>query len=149
MTIADPSLGSLVGVSGDRLIAREACRGLPCPVVSLDISGRGQVTVADAAGQAILARDATGRAVVVYEPDPDGSVLLATTPDGRDALTVAPPPPGLRLIGGASSSGGAAEHAADQLVFGPGGRLPLDGSRRALVRQVAGGTPVALDEVLR
>lgn len=149
MTIEDPSLGSLVGLAGDRLVAREACRGVPCPIVSLDIRGRGRTAVADAAGPAILARDATGRSVVVYEQDPDGSVLEATTPDGRDTVTLAAPPPGLRLVGGPAWSGSAAEHPTGQIVFGPDGRLPLDGSRRALVRELAGGSAAALDEVLR
>ena len=149
MTIADPSLGSLVGLADGHLVSREACRGLPCPVISLDIDGRGRATVAAVAGQAILARDPAGRAVVVYEQDPDGPVLLATTPDGRETLRLAAPPPGLRLVGDAGSSGGAAEHPADQLVFGPDGRLPIDGSRPALIRRLAGGTPVALGEVLR
>lgn len=147
VTIADPSLGPSVGLAGDRLVAREACRGLPCSIVSIDVAGRGRALVADSAGRAILARDATGRSVVVYELDPDGSTLGAATPDGRGVLALAAPPPGLRLVADAAWSGGAAEHPADRLVFGPDGRLPIDGSRRALLRPVTAGT-AALDEVL-
>ncbi len=148
MAIADPTLGSSVGLAGDRLVAREACRGLPCPIVSLDVRGRGRAIVADSAGRAILGRDGTGRSVVVYEHDPEGSVLEATTPDGQGVVELAAPPPGLRLVADARWSGGAAEHPADRLLFGPDGRLPIDGSRRALLRQIVGGSPVALDEVL-
>ena len=147
MTIADPSVGSSVGLAGDRLVAREACRGLPCPILSLDVHDRERVVLADAAGRASLARDATGRSVVVYELDADGSTLEATTPDGRGTVALPAPPPGLRLVADAAWSGGAAEHPADRLVFGPDGRLPIDGSRHAVLRPVAAGT-ATLDEVL-
>jgi hypothetical protein len=148
-TVADASVGSLVGVADDRLVARQACRGLPCPIVSLDIRGGGPDSLADAAGRAVLARDTSGRSVVVYEEDPEGSDLRAVEPDGDGAITLAAPPPGLRLVADAAWSGGAAERRADQLVFGPDGRLPIDGSRRALLRQVGGESTLALDEVLR
>jgi hypothetical protein len=149
MTIADPDVGSLVGLAGDQLVARGACRGLPCPIVSVDVRDRGRASLVDAAGRAILARDGGGRSLVVYESDPDGSTLESIAPDGHGAATLATPPPGLRLVADASWSGGSAEHPAEALVFGPDGRLPIDGSRRALVRQIAGGPTVALDEVLR
>ena len=149
MTIADPDLGSFVGLADDRLVARGSCRGLPCPIVSVDVRGRGRASIVDAAGRAILARDSGGRSLIVYESDPDGSTLEAIAPDGRGAATLAAPPPGLRLVADASWSGGAAEHAADELIFGPDGRLPIDGSRRALLRRIVGGPSVALDEVLR
>lgn len=149
MTVTDPSLGSFVGLVGDRLVVREACRGLPCPIVALDVRRGARALLADAAGLAVLARDAGGRAVIVYETDPDGSGLAVIKPDGRDVAPLAAPPPGLRLVADASWSGGAAEHPADRLVFGPDGRLPIDGSRRALLGDVAGRSFVALDEVLR
>ena len=149
MTIADPDLGALVGLADGHLVARGSCRGLPCPIVSIDVRGRGRASLVDTAGRALLARDSGGRSLVVYESNPDGSALEGIAPDGRGPATVAAPPPGLRLVADASWSGGAAEHPADELVFGPDGRLPIDGSRRALKRQIAGGPAVALDEVLR
>lgn len=147
VTVADPSLGSLVGVAADRLVTREACRGLPCPIVSVDVHGGGRASLAATAGRAVLGRDAAGRPVVVYEPELDGPTLRAIGPDGRDAAEVAAPPPGLRLVADAAWSGGSAEHAAAQLVFGPDGRLPIGGPRKAVVRDI-GGSPTPLDEVL-
>jgi hypothetical protein len=149
VTVTDPRLGSLVGLTGDRLVVREACRGLPCPIVSLDVRGGDRASLAATAGRAVLGRDATARVLVVYESDPEGSALRATTPDGRTTTEVAAPPPGLRLVADAAWSGGAVEHPSAGLVFGPDGRLPVDGSRGALLRDVPDGVPVALDEVLR
>ena len=36
--VADPALGDVVGLDGDRLVAHGACRGLPCPLLSVDIA---------------------------------------------------------------------------------------------------------------
>ena len=149
LTVADPTLGSLVGLAGDRLVTREACRGLPCPIVSVDVRDGERASLADAAGDAVLARDPAGRSVVVYASDLDGSVLEGVAADGEGHIALAPPPPGFRLVAGPSSSGAAAEHAPDRVVLGPDGRLPLDGSRRALLRKVGDESVVALDEVLR
>ena len=148
VTVADPSLGSLLGLAADRLVTREACRGLPCPIVSLDVYGGGRASLTATAGRAVLGRDAEGRPVVVYEPEPDGSTLRAIGPDGRGESEIAAPPPGLRLVANAAWSGGSAEHAAAQLVFGPDGRLPIGGPHKAVLRDIRDSSPTPLDEVL-
>lgn len=147
VTVADPRLGSLVGLVGDRLVVREACPGLPCPIVSVGVRRSDHAVLAGAAGRAVLVR-AAGQPVIVYETDADGAALRAITPDGQTLPAVAAPPPGLRLVTGTPWSGDAAEHPADRLVFGPDGRLPLDGSRPAVFRDLAGDSTVALDEVM-
>ena len=35
--VADPNVGDLVGLAGDRLVAHGVCRGLPCRLVSVDL----------------------------------------------------------------------------------------------------------------
>ncbi|HET8787099.1 MAG TPA: hypothetical protein VFM38_15810 [Candidatus Limnocylindrales bacterium] len=147
LSIADPELGALVGQADDRLVVREACRGLPCPIVSVGVRSGDRAVLADTAGQAVMARQ-SGQPVVVYESDADGSRLATITPDGGAPRIVAGPPPGLRLVSATRWSGDAAEHPADRLVFGPDGRLPVDGSQPAILRDVAGNVTVALDEVL-
>jgi hypothetical protein len=149
VTVADPGLGSLVGLAGDRLVVREASRGLPSAIVSVDVRTGGRRSLVDSAGRSVLANDADGHPVVVFEADPDGSVLQAIAPNGSAPETLAGPPPGLRLVADAAWAGAAAEHPTDRLLFGPDGRLPIDGSRRALLRDVVGGSTVPLDEVLR
>ena len=48
--IDDPDLGELIGVADDRIVSYEACRGLPCPIVSVDLSSRSRTVLAEAAG---------------------------------------------------------------------------------------------------
>ena len=72
-TIADPTLGVMVGLTRDRLVTYRACRGYPCGLMSVDpVTGRGHV-LSPAAGPARIAghgaatrivhewRDATGQ----------------------------------------------------------------------------------------
>ena len=132
-TIADPNLGSFVGLVDDRLVVRGACRGLPCPIVSREIDRDSVVVLEQAAGLAVMARDSVGRSVVVHEGD---GGLRAIRPDGSDARPLGPPPVGLRLVPAVSWSASGAEHAPDRLVFGPDGRLPLEGLRPAILRPV-------------
>ena len=56
-------------------------RGLPCPLLSVDVASGTTVTLDALAGQAVLRRDAEGRSVVVYEWGPP--VTLRVVRDGR------------------------------------------------------------------
>ena len=58
-------------------------------------------------------------------------------------------PDGRRLVAGPARSGSGAEHDPGWLLFGPDGRLPIDGSLRPLLRHVPDGRTVQLDEVSR
>ena len=40
VTLDSPDLGTIVGLDGDRAVTYEACRGLPCPIVSTDLAHR-------------------------------------------------------------------------------------------------------------
>jgi hypothetical protein len=148
-TVAEPSLGHLVGSAGRRLVVHGACRGLPCPLISIDPDGGPSVTLHQDSGQAVIARDATGRPVAVHEVGADGHVLRAIGADGRDPRLVDVAQDGRRLVAGPAWSGGAAEHAPDWLLFGPDGRLPIGGEDPALLQRFPDGRTVPLDEVLR
>jgi hypothetical protein len=147
--VADPLLGGLVGVAEERIIARGACRGLPCPVVSVDRGGGRPVILADAAGQAVLATDEAGRAVVVHERDVDGRVVSAVRPDGTDARPIPVAVDDRRLVGPAAWAGGAVDHPPGWVVFGPDGRLPVAEGQSAVLRRIPDGRTVTIDEVLR
>ncbi len=147
-TVADPSLGDLVGLVEHRLVVHGACRGLPCPLLSVDPDGDPAVILHHDAGQAVIARDPMGRAAVVHEIGPDGHVLRAVGLDGRDPQAMDVEHDGHRLVAGAARSGGAGEHAPDWVLFGPDGRLPIDGAGRAFLRHVPDGQTVPFDEVL-
>jgi hypothetical protein len=66
-TVADPRNGSVVGLAGDALVVRGACRGLPCPVARVDVVTGRRAPLDDVAGSVELRRDASGRPVVVVE----------------------------------------------------------------------------------
>ena len=148
-TLADPAVGSLVGLADGWLVTRGACRGLPCPIVSTAIGVDGQVTLAGAADGAVLAEDGAGRPIVVHELGEGGHDLVAVRPDGRDRRALPGAPGGLRLVAGPSWSGTGMEGPPDRLLFGPEGRLPLDGTRRAALRLSDPPSTVTLDEVPR
>jgi hypothetical protein len=146
-TVADPILGTLVGMAEGRLIAHAACRGLPCPLISLDLAGGEQVVLDAASGRAVMARDEAGRRVVVHETV--GGALRSVRPDGADARALPAAPDGLGLVAGPAWAASAAEHPADRLLFAPEGRLPLDGPRPALTRSISAADTVPLSEVTR
>jgi hypothetical protein len=147
--VAYPGLGDLVGFEADRLVAHGACRGLPCPLLTVDIGTASVVTLDPAAGQAVLSRDADGRTVVVHEVGVDGTRLRVVGLDGDGAQLMDGDPEGRRLVAGPARSASGAEHAPDWLLFGPDGRLPIDGSLSPLLRHVPDGRAVQLDEVSR
>ena len=146
-TVADLRVGDAVGLSGDRLVAHASCRGLPCPLLVVDLADGSSMTLHAAAGQAVLAQDAGGKPVVVHEVGADGTRLRRVGLDGRGSGPMPADPAGRRLVAGPARSGGAAEHAADTLLFGPDGRLSTDGSAAPLIRRLSDGTAVPFDEV--
>ena len=147
--VEDPTLGDIVGLAGDRLVAHAACRGLPCPLLSRDVRDGSTVVIDHAAGQAVLSQDADGRPVIVHEVGTAGDVLRVVGLDGQDAEALDGDPGGRRLIAGPARSAGAAEHVPGWVLFGPDGRLPIDGSIRPVLRRVTDGRAVPLDEVSR
>ena len=86
-SFSDPSLGSLVGASGDDLIVRGACRGLPCPVRRVDLASGTVATLAASIGAAVLAVDRDGRTVVAMAPL-DGDEMTVMRPDGTDLTAI-------------------------------------------------------------
>jgi hypothetical protein len=148
-TIADPTLGALVGLTEGRLVTRRACRGLPCPILSTPISGGAPVALDEAAGVAVMARDENGRSIVVHEVGAAGATLRSIRPDGADRRPVPDPPIGLRLVAGPTWAASAAEHPAESLIFGPDGRVASETPEDTLLRPVSGTLGVTLDEVAR
>jgi hypothetical protein len=149
-TVADPALGDLLGVGDGRLVAYGACRGLPCPLFSVDVDGSGErATLADQAGAAVLTTDADGRPVVVHERGVDGKSLREMRTDGGDPRDLDGLADGRRLVAGPSRTDSAADLPPGWLLFGPDGRLPIDGQLGPILRHIPDGTAVPLDEVAR
>lgn len=144
-TVADPRLGALVGLAGDRLVVRGACRGLPCPLFVVQASN-GQVrTLAGAAGLATLVVDVDRRPTVIYEVEAAPDRLARVGLDGRtrDAFAVAAD--GYRIVGPAAAAG--AETPPGWLLLGPDGRLPTGPGGDARLQRLADGQTRRLEEV--
>jgi hypothetical protein len=115
----------------------------------MDFSTGAILTLDPAAGQAVLSRDLDGRTVVVHEVDAGGDRLRMVGLDGQGPQPLDGDPDGRRLVPRAARSASGAEHAPGWLLFGPEGRLPIDGSLRPVLRHVPDGRAVPLDEVSR
>ncbi len=147
--VAEPGFGTLIGITGDRLVAHGACRGLPCPIVSVALDGGQMTIIAEEAGQAVMVTDDDGRPAVVYEADVDGRRLVRVDPDGAHRVSMDLEADGRRLVPSGDRAESAAEAVPGWAAFGPDGRLPVDGRIPAIYRHVPDGRAVPLDEVPR
>jgi hypothetical protein len=150
--VADPALGPLVGLAGHRLISYAACRGLPCPVLSIDADSGDQVELTGAAGLATLAGTGPDTRVVHEWDGPFGRRLGSVSPDGREVTDLGAIPAGLRLLPDAARSESGTRLPPDWVLLAPDGRLPLDAGTddaRPTLRHVPDGRSVPLDEVTR
>ena len=150
--IADPALGPLVGLAGARLVSYTACRGLPCPLVSVDADSGGQVQLTDAAGLATLAGTGPDTRVVHEWDGPFGRRLRSVSPDGRVTADLGAIPAGLRLTPDAVRSESGTRLPTDWVLLSPDGRLPAGpaaDAARPTLRHVPDGRSVPLDEVTR
>jgi hypothetical protein len=135
-TVADPSHGSLLGLDGDDLLLRAACRGLPCAVLQVDVP-TGRTTVVDAAAGAVALSSDPDRGPALVADDRDiGGGLRRLAIDGRastawhsgsdDRLMVPGPDSGVEL---------------------PPGWIALDGPDGLLARSVVDAVTRPLEEV--
>jgi hypothetical protein len=146
--IADPSLGEMVGLTRDRLVARAACRGLPCPIRDVSLRTGATHTLVRSAGQAVLGRGVDRRMEVVYEPDALGTTLRSIGVDGTRDRPIAGDLNGRRLVAGPTWAGGHLALPAGLLALASDGHVPLDGPTQAAFRRIVDGRPVVLPEVV-
>ena len=150
--VADPALGPLVGLAGGRAISYEACRGFPCPIVSVDVDSGEQTVLSEAAGLAVLTGAGSDARLVHESGGPTDRRLRAVTPDGRRETDLGAIPAGLRLTPDAARSGSGTHLPPAWVLLSPDGQLPIGprsaGSRLTL-RHVPDGRSVPLDEVTR
>jgi hypothetical protein len=146
--VADPSLGDMVGLTRRILVAHGACRGLPCPIRSVDLQTGSARTLVPAAGQATVVRDGDATRVI-YELDADGGAVGSIGVDGSDARRLPVDRARERLIAGPGWAGGAAELPPGCVAFAPDGRLPLSGRVGVVLLRLADGRAAAFNQVSR
>jgi hypothetical protein len=149
VTLVDaPDLGEIVGLTGDRLVVYEACRGLPCPILAVTISSKARATLADAAGLAVLADDGAGPRLV-HEDWPAGpDHLRVVDPNGTERGRIEMDR-GMRLVPPPSRAQAGVGAPAGWLVLAPDGRPSPDRGSNSLLRRVSDGRTVVLEEATR
>jgi hypothetical protein len=149
-TVADPDLGRLIGFDRDRLVAYGACRGMPCPIVSIDRATGGSTVLDPLGGPAVVVGAADGSRLVRIVRDATGSRLRSTALDGSGVHDAGPVPDGLALVPPGPDTGGGFRVPPGWIVLAPDGRLAdTPPTLRPELRRIADGTSVPLDEVLR
>jgi hypothetical protein len=144
--IALPELGELVGVADGHVVAYAACRGLPCPILSLEASTGRTAVVAEEAGLARLVPTDDGpRVIHETGPDTDRHLRLTDVAGGQPASLAEPAD--LRLVPDAARASAGTRLPAGWVLLAPDGRR-AGGSRPVLVR-LADGLTVSLGEVTR
>ncbi len=147
--LADPTLGDIVGLTADRVVARGACRGLPCPVMSVPIDGGDATLLEGEAGLATMTTLDDGTSLVVMEVGRGELALRAATLDGTTSTDMGPLADGRRLVPPADSAGRSDTlppgWVAIVLADSNAGGTPSP----AEARHVPDGRTVALDEVPR
>ncbi len=150
--VADPADGPLVGLVGRHLVTYAACRGLPCPIVSVDIDSGDRTLVSVAAGLAVLTGAGRDARLVHEAAGPSGRHLRSVAPDGRGEADLGTIPTGLRLMTDATRTGTGTRLPAGWVLLSPDGRLPLgptSAGPRLILRHVPDGRSVSFDEVTR
>lgn len=150
MTLETPDLGLLVGLDGDRVVTYEACRGLPCPIVSTDLLTGDRQMLAPSGGLAIVVPTPDGSRLIHEVGATTGRGLRAVALDGRTAVDLGPVPDGLRLHPSAVRADAATRLPPGWVLLAPDGRMPADGAPdRPQLRHVPDGSTIPLDEALR
>jgi hypothetical protein len=147
-TIARPEFGELVGVADGRVVVYAACRGLPCPILSVEASTGRTALVADEAGLAQLVPTDTGPRVIHENGSDTDRHLRSTDLAGGSAVTVPVPAGELRLVPASARASAGTQLPAGWVLLAPDGRRPGGSSRPVLVR-LSDGLTVSLGEVTR
>lgn len=146
----EPDLGPLVGVDGDVVVTYEACRGLPCPIVSTDLRSGDRRVLASAGGSAVVVPSREGSRIVHEVGAADESGLRTIGLDGSGATDLGNLPTGLRLEPSAVQAAAATRLPAGWVLLAPDGRIPIDApDDRSQLRHVPDGSTVTLEEALR
>jgi hypothetical protein len=147
-TVAETDLGEIVGLSGDDLATYGACRGWPCPVLTVNLETGRRRVVADGAAVAILAATSDGPRVVHEVLGDAGVTLLAVSLDGSTTADLGQLPDGHRLHAAPSVAESATGLPMGWVLVGPDGRIPDTGpTAQTQLRHVQDGITVQLSEV--
>lgn len=138
-SIANPALGTMVGLTMDRLVVHGSCRGLPCPLLALHLDDETVTVLAQEAGQAMLVLADDGSPRIAYETDAAGLSLRAVAPDGSSRTELGSLPLGERLVPLGPGASALTRLAPGTLLTGPEAGVPFGPDRSTGVRRLADG----------
>ena len=147
--VDEPDLGPAVGLAGGRLVSYLACRGLPCPIVAIDLSTGARQTLAPDAGPAVVIVTADGARLVHERFVGPGTSLVTVPLDGSEGRDLGALPAGLSLHMDAHRSADGMDTPTGWVLLAPEGRMPIHPGAAPLLRHVPDGRTVAVDEVPR
>ena len=142
-----PDLGVLVGFAGDRAVTYGACRGWPCPIVSVDVRTGTRITLDPSGGQAVVAPTSEGPRLVVETQRPAGRILRSLSLDGEAASDLGAIPDGLGL--GPQRSAAATRLPDGWILLAPDPASDDGQAVRQQLRRIPDGMAVPLDEAMR
>ena len=127
-----------------------ACRGLPCPIVSTELTTSRRRLLAPDGGPAVVVAEPAAARIVHEVTDASGRRLQAVGIDDGLTTDLGPLPDGVTLHPASGLAGSAMRLPSGWILLTPDGRIPIDGaSTRPLLRRVQDGLTVRLDEVTR
>jgi len=148
--VAEADLGAIVGLSGDALVTYAACKGWPCPVITVSLETGQRQVLTEAAAVAILATTSSGPRLVHEVLGETGIVVRATSLDGSVATDLGPLPEGLRLHAAPTTAESATEVPNDWVLVGPEGRFQDTGpTALTQLRRIEDGMTLQFVEVAR
>jgi hypothetical protein len=150
VTLDDPDLGVLLGFEADRVVTYGACRGMPCPIVSVDLTTDEHRVLESNGGRAAVVDTADGARLILEAEAQTGRRLRSVALDGTAASDLGPLPDGLDLHPGAVIAGAATLVPDGWVLLALDGRLPTAStSLRPQLRRIPDGITVPLDEAIR
>jgi hypothetical protein len=147
--LEEPDLGVLVGFAGDRAVTYGACRGWPCPIVSVDVRTGTRITLDASGGQAVVAPTSEGARLVLETQRATGRNLRSLSLDGAAASDLGPIPDGLGLGLGPGRSAAATRLPEGWILLAPDSASADGQAVRQQLRRIPDGMAVPLDEAMR
>jgi hypothetical protein len=142
-------LGVLVGFAGDRAVTYGACRGWPCPIVSVDVRTGTRLTLDASGGGAVVVPTSDGARLVLETWGATGRRLRSMSLDGAAGSDLGPVPDGLGIGFGPGRSTAATRLPDGWILLGPDPASPGRQAIRGQLRRVPDGMTVPFDEAMR
>jgi hypothetical protein len=132
--------GEVIGLAAGRLVTYAACRGLPCPIQSVDVATGESSTLSEAAGLARFVETAAGPRLLHEKGSGDERALLLVDPTSAASVPVSEAGSAWRVVPPAARAGGATSVPPAWALLSGDGRAARPGDAAELLRLDDGAT---------